>query len=59
MQAPQRSGLVLFEDDVRLGPAHTEHVVIAARGQGRFSHWQNGLVFSTSNEIDPRLNGRT
>lgn len=59
MQAPQRSGLVLFEDGVRLGPAHTEHVVIAARGQGRFSHWQNSVVFSASDGTDPRVNGRT
>lgn len=59
MQTPQRSALVLFEDGVRLGPAHTEHVVIAARGQGRFSHWQTNLVFSSSDGTDPRVNGRT
>lgn len=33
--------------------------MIAAHGRGRFSHWQNNLVFSSSDGTDPRVNGRS
>jgi hypothetical protein len=54
IETPQRSALALFEDGVRLGPAHTEHVVLAARGEGRFSHWRTTLVFSSSDGTEAR-----
>jgi hypothetical protein len=53
------STLRLFEDGKELGPAHSPHVDIRTKGQGRWSHWgSNGLVFSTSDNSDPRTNGR-
>ena len=52
------SPLRLFEDGVELGPAHCAHDEIRARGGGRFSHWGGALYFSTSDNSDPRSNGR-
>jgi hypothetical protein len=56
--ADRRSRLRLFEDGVPLGPAHTLHATIAREGHGRYSHWQGGLVLSSSDGSDPRSNGR-
>lgn len=55
---PLRSPLQLSEASSPLGPAHTLHDFIRARGQGGFSHWGNRLYFSTSDNSDPRHNGR-
>jgi hypothetical protein len=52
------STLEIFEDGLRLGPAHALHSEIAALGSGRYSHWQGYLVFSSSDNTDPRSNGR-
>ncbi len=58
----RRSRLLLLEDGVALGPAHMIGRKIAAEGGGSFSHWHDGkenyLYFSTSNNTDPRTNGR-
>lgn len=59
MEAPSQSKLRLYEDGVALGPGHALHVDIRAAGKGRFSHWRAGLYFSTSDNSDPRSNGRT
>jgi hypothetical protein len=62
--APSRSTLRLFENDVPLGPAHSSHDDIRNIGQGRFSHWASTsssnekLRFSSSDNSDPRSNGR-
>ena len=48
----------VFEDDVELGPAHCGHDEIRELGGGRFSHWGDNLYFSTSDDSDPRENGR-
>lgn len=48
----------LAEDGCLLGPAHCLHDEIRALGGGRFSHWDGKLWFSTSDESDPRVNGR-
>jgi radical SAM protein with 4Fe4S-binding SPASM domain len=53
------SRLVLFEDGKPLGPSHVLHDAIARSGAGRYSHWDNYLIFSTSDNSDPRTNGRT
>ncbi|WP_426441970.1 hypothetical protein [Bradyrhizobium genosp. P] len=57
------SPIVLYEDDKLLGPAHsTPHAEIATLGHGRFSHWKGNFsvfVFSSSDNTDPRTNGRT
>lgn len=54
----QSSGEVL-EDGRPLGPAHALHADIRAQGVGRFSFWSGSLLFSTSDNSDPRNNGRT
>jgi len=41
-----------------LGPAHTFHAEIVKNGSGRFSHYENDVVFSSSDNSDPNLNGR-
>jgi len=53
------SPLRLFEDGHELGPAHISHAQIRRSGGGRFSHWGASLWFSTSDNSDPRSNGRT
>lgn len=52
------SRLRLYEDGFELGPAHTTHSEIRTEGHGRYSHWQGALRFSTSDNSDPRYNGR-
>ena len=56
--AGSRSSLHLFEDDRELGPAHAPHDEIRSTGAGRFAHWGPRLYFSTSDNTDPRTNGR-
>lgn len=53
-----RSHLSLYEDGRPLGPAHAPHGVLQTQGEGRFSHWNHLLLFSTSDNSDPRTNGR-
>jgi O-methyltransferase len=55
---PNISNLQLLENGIGLGPAHAIHDVIRDRGHGLFSHWHNALYFSTSDNTDPRDNGR-
>jgi hypothetical protein len=52
------SRLRLYEDGRPLGPAHSAHSDIRSLGQGRFSHWGPTVYFSTSDNSDPRTNGR-
>lgn len=54
-----RSTLQLFEEGKPLGPAHSPHDYIKKEGNGRFSHWNNVLYLSTSDNSNPRINGRT
>ncbi|WP_395803598.1 polysaccharide lyase family 1 protein [Daejeonella sp.] len=56
--SPTSSTLKLFENGKELGPAHTSHKDIRVYGKGRFSHWGNSLYFSSSDNTDPRKNGR-
>ena len=53
-----RSSVVLVEGTQALGPAHVLHADIRAHGRGRYSHWEAGLYFSTSDNTDPNTNGR-
>jgi predicted O-methyltransferase YrrM len=55
---PQRSPLMLYENGVPLLEAHVPHQYIRTGSGGLFSHWQNGLFFSTSDNSDPNTNGR-
>jgi asparagine synthase (glutamine-hydrolysing) len=52
------SSLRLYEDGAPLGPAHCAHAEIRSEGRGRFSHWGPTVYFSTSDNSDPRTNGR-
>ena len=52
------SRLRLYEDGRPLGPAHSAHSDIRSLGLGRFSHWGPAVYFSTSDNSDPRTNGR-
>ncbi len=54
-----RSSLTeVLEDDRPLGPAHAFAVSITRLGGGRYSHWGGKLLFSTSDNSDPRTNDR-
>lgn len=55
---PDSSKLRLFEDGVKLGPAHAPHNYIADAGQGAYSHWGQQLKFSTKDNSNPMTNGR-
>jgi len=57
-ETPNVSRLRLFEDGHELSPPHSLHVAIRQTGRGRFSHYITGLYFSTSDNSDPRTNGR-
>ncbi|HEY9195267.1 MAG TPA: pectate lyase, partial [Mucilaginibacter sp.] len=56
--SPTVSTLQVYENGVALGPAHSVHADIRDIGKGRFSHWSNGLYFSTSDNSSPLTNGR-
>ena len=60
-EEPGRSWAQLLEDGQPLGPAHSLHADIRKKGAGRYSHWDwnKSLYFSTSDNTDPRFNGRT
>lgn len=55
---PYRSPLVLLEDLRALPYGHALHADIRQKGGGRYSHWQNSLLFSSSDNSDPNKNGR-
>jgi len=57
--AKGQSILRLFENGVEIGPAHSLHDDIRNIGKGRFSHWGSTVIFSASDNTDPRTNGRT
>ena len=48
----------LFEDGKPIGPAHCPHDQVRQFGGGRFSHWGAEVYFSSSDNSDPRTNGR-
>jgi SAM-dependent methyltransferase len=54
----RRSQLMLYEDGAMLGLAHSVHDHVARFAGGRFSHWGDSLVFSSSDGSDPNTNGR-
>jgi SAM-dependent methyltransferase len=59
MDHPYRSELVLLEDGKPLWSRHVLHAEIRNIGKGRYSHWADGLIFSTPENSDPNTNGRT
>lgn len=54
----QRSDLQLFENGVPLRSAHSLHETIRRAGDGYYSHWGERVVFASSDNSDPRNNGR-
>jgi hypothetical protein len=57
--SPTASPTILHEDQQKLGPAHSESNVVESVGRGAYSHSGEQLVFSASDNTDPRANGRT
>lgn len=55
---PEGSRYVLLEDGRVLRPAHYAHDLIRKHGKGGYSHWDDALYFSTSDNSDPTANGR-
>lgn len=55
---PRRSGYILCENGLPVGAGHSSHDFIRNVGKGSFSHWEKQLLFSTSDNSDPRSNGR-
>ena len=52
------SSAVVLEDGRPLGPGNALHEDIRTLGSGRFSFWYDYVYFSTSDNTDPRTNGR-
>lgn len=59
LDAEAVSRLRLYEDGVLLGPPHTAHATIRSTGLGHYSHWSGTLYFASSDNTDPRTNGRS
>lgn len=56
---PKRSALVIEEDGLALAPGNALHKQVREEGMGAFSHWGKLLLFTSSDNTDPRENGRT
>lgn len=61
---PILSTMQVFENGLAIGPAHSLHADIRTLGKGRYSHWcdssgASSLYFSSSDNSDPRTNGKT
>jgi hypothetical protein len=52
------SRLKLFEDGRELPHPHSNHDDIRELGAGRYSHWNDAVFFSSSDNSDPAKNGR-
>jgi hypothetical protein len=57
-KALNASTLRIYENGVPLGPAHSADADIRELGKGRYSHWEDTLYFSSSDNSDPRTNQR-
>ncbi|GEM_PF-7054938 len=57
-QENHKSTAVLYENDKSLGPSNALFDRIVRRGLGRYIFWDGTLYFSTSDNSDPRENGR-
>jgi SAM-dependent methyltransferase len=55
---PARSPLLVYEDGQVLSHPHSKHIELYALGEGRYSHWEDRVVFSTWDNSDPNRNGR-
>ena len=57
-EQPYRSMVSLLENGMPLRQGHAAHDDIRTIGGGRFSHWREMLLFSTSDNSDPNETGR-
>lgn len=53
------SELRLYENGKLLGPAHSSRSDVSSKGNGRYSHTNGVLFFSSSDGSDPRTNDHT
>jgi hypothetical protein len=53
------SRVQVYEDGVPLPQPHADHQVVRRQGRGAYSHWAGAVYLSTSDNSDPRSNGRT
>ncbi|GEM_PF-2339769 len=53
------SSVLVFEDDLCLGPGHSTHELVKEAGHGAFSHWEGSLLISSSDGSNPSTNGRS
>lgn len=56
---PSENTVKLYEDGVILPYPNKLHTDIGEKGSGRYSFWNGDLYFSSSENSDPRDNGRT
>ncbi|MEJ6981373.1 MBG domain-containing protein [Pedobacter sp. P351] len=57
-EQPTVSTMKVFENGIQIGSAHSQHSDIRNAGMGLFSHYGTRLRFSSSDNTDPRTNGR-
>ena len=57
-ESDKRSPILLYENDKLLGPAHSPQDQIERVGLGRYVHWGENMLFSTSDNSNPNTNGR-
>ena len=57
-ECPRRSMVSLLENGMPLRMPHVSHDDIRNIGGGRFSHWNDTILFSTSDNTDPNESGR-
>jgi hypothetical protein len=55
---PERSRIIVCEDDYPLGPGHSNPDDIRLNGRGGYAHLPGYILFSTSDNSDPNTNGR-
>ena len=52
------SPAVVYENNIPLNVPNAQHAAIQEEGNGRYSVWEGYLYFSSSDNTDPRTNGR-
>ena len=55
---PRRSMVRLLENGMPLRMPHASHDEVRNLGGGRFSHWNDAILFSSSDNTDPNESGR-
>jgi 2-polyprenyl-6-hydroxyphenyl methylase/3-demethylubiquinone-9 3-methyltransferase len=56
--AKNTSPIFMFEDSKQLESPHAIHADVVKHGAGRMSHWGDTILFSSTDNSDPRSNGR-